>query len=284
MRPQRSPWATAIYFLKRNPIAAIGLIIILFWLLISLAAPVFAPYSPLKQNIADRLHPPSTTYLFGTDQLGRDILSRVMYGGRISIPAAVLVVILAGMIGTLVGATAGFLGSTVEEIFMRITDVFMAFPTIILAMAIAAALGPNINNAVIALAVVWWPNYARVVRSLVLSVKENEYVAASRAVGSTESRVLWRVVLPNSIAPVLVMGTLDLGSAILLFSGLSFLGLGAEPSVPEWGRMVSDGISFFDQWWMSAFPGLAIFTIVMAFNFVGDGLRDVLDPRLRRQI
>lgn len=192
--------------------------------------------------------------------------------------------ILAGLMGTLVGATAGFLGSTVEEIFMRLTDVFMAFPTIILAMAIAAALGPNISNAIIALAVVWWPNYARFVRSLVLSVKENEYVAASRAIGSTESRVLWRVVLPNSIAPVLVMGTLDLGSAILLFSGLSFLGLGAEPSVPEWGRMVSDGISFFDQWWMSAFPGLAIFTIVMAFNFVGDGLRDALDPRLRRQI
>ena len=284
VRPQRSARATAIYFLRRNPIATIGLIIILFWVLISLAAPVVAPYGPLKQNIVDRLHPPSATYLFGTDQLGRDILSRVMYGGRISIPASMLVVILAGIMGTLVGATAGFLGSTVEEIFMRITDVFMAFPTIILAMAIAAALGPDINNAVIALAVVWWPNYARVVRSLVLSVKENEYVAASRAIGSSESRVLWRVVLPNSIAPVLVMGTLDLGSAILLFSGLSFLGLGAEPSVPEWGRMVSDGISFFDQWWMSAFPGLAIFTIVMAFNFVGDGLRDALDPRLRRQI
>ncbi len=199
-------------------------------------------------------------------------------------PAALAVVILAGTVGTVVGATAGFLGGPVEELFMRITDVFMAFPTIILAMAIAAALGPNVSNAVVAMVVVWWPNYARIVRSLVLTVKENEYVTASRAVGAAEMRVLWRVVLPNSFAPVLVMGTLDLGNAILVFAGLSFLGLGAEPSTPEWGRMISDGMAFFDQWWMSAFPGLAIFTIVMAFNFVGDGLRDALDPRLRQQI
>lgn len=284
MRPQRSGWSTALYFLKRNHLATVGVIIILFWVIVTVAAPLLAPYDPLKQNIVDRLQAPSLTYLFGTDQLGRDVLSRVMYGGRISIPAAVVVVILAGLVGTLVGAIAGFLGGATEETFMRITDVFMAFPTIILAMAIAAALGPNISNAIIALAIVWWPNYARIVRSLVLSVKENEYVTASRAIGSTENRVLWRVVLPNSIAPVMVMSTLDLGNAILLFAGLSFLGLGAEPSTPEWGRMVSDGIAFFDQWWMSAFPGLAIFTIVMAFNFVGDGLRDALDPRLRRQI
>jgi peptide/nickel transport system permease protein len=207
-----------------------------------------------------------------------------MYGGRISLPAALMVIILAGVVGTIIGSVAGFWGGVLEEFFMRLTDIFMAFPTIILAMAIAAALGPNISNAIIAMVVVWWPNYARVVRSLVLSVKENDYVLASRAVGSTDLRVLWRVVLPNSFAPVLVMATLDLGNAILVFAGLSFLGLGAEPSTPEWGRMISDGIAFFDQWWMSSFPGLAIFTIVMAFNFVGDGLRDALDPRLRRQI
>jgi peptide/nickel transport system permease protein len=284
LRPQESAWVTALHFLKRNHLATVGLIIVLFWVIITLGAHLLTPYGPLKQNIADRLQPPNSTYLFGTDQLGRDVFSRVMYGGRISIPAAVTVVILAGLVGTVVGALAGFLGGAIEEIFMRLTDVFMAFPTIILAMAIAAALGPNISNAVLALSIVWWPNYARIVRSLVLSVKENEYVTASRAIGATESRVLWRAILPNSIAPVLVMGTLDLGNAILIFSGLSFLGLGAEPSTPEWGRMVSDGIAFFDQWWMSAFPGLAIFTIVMAFNFVGDGLRDALDPRLRRQI
>jgi peptide/nickel transport system permease protein len=251
---------------------------------VTITAGVIAPFDPLQQNLIDRLEAPNSTYLFGTDQLGRDILSRVMYGGRISIPAAVVVVIVAGLVGTLVGAIAGFLGGATEELFMRTTDVFMAFPTIILAMAIAAALGPSIGNAVIALTIVWWPNYARVVRGLVLSIKENDYVAASRAIGATEPRVLRRVVLPNAIAPVLVLATLDLGNAILVFAGLSFLGLGPEPSTPEWGRMVADGLAYFDQWWISSFPGLAIFTIVMAFNFVGDGLRDALDPRLRHQI
>jgi peptide/nickel transport system permease protein len=283
-RPRRTGLGHISYFLRQNQLALVGSLIIILWLAITLAAPLVSPYDPLKQAIVDRLQPPGATYLFGTDQLGRDVLSRVMYGGRISLPAALLVVLLAGGVGVVVGSSAGFLGGAVEEIFMRVTDVFMAFPTIILAMAIAAALGPNVGNAIVAMVVVWWPNYARVVRSLVLSVKENEYVSASRAVGSSEMRVLWRVVLPNSIAPVLVMGTLDLGNAILVFAGLSFLGLGAEPSTPEWGRMISDGIAFFDQWWMSAFPGLAIFTIVMAFNFVGDGLRDALDPRLRKQI
>jgi peptide/nickel transport system permease protein len=284
LRPQRSRLAAVIYFLKRNQLALAGLLIVVLMIFITLAAPWLAPLDPLKQNIANRLQPPSANYLFGTDQLGRDILSRVMYGGRISLPAALAVVIIAGLVGTVVGAIAGFVGGLVEEIFMRLTDIFMAFPTIILAMSIAAALGPNVSNAIIAMVVVSWPSYARIVRSLVLSVKENEYVHASRAIGASETRVLWRVVLPNSIAPVLVMATLDLGNAILVFAGLSFLGLGAEPSKPEWGRMISEGIRFFDQWWTSAFPGLAIFLVVMAFNFVGDGLRDALDPRLRRQL
>jgi peptide/nickel transport system permease protein len=283
-RSQRTALSAALYFLRRNHLALLGLLIVGFWLLITLGAPLLAPYDPLKQNIVDRLQPPSSTYWFGTDQLGRDVLSRVMYGGRISLPAALMVILLAGIVGTLIGSVAGFWGGTLDEFFMRLTDIFMAFPTIILAMSIAAALGPNISNAIVAMIIVWWPNYARVVRSLVLSVKENDYVLASRATGAGELRVLWRVVLPNSFAPVLVMATLDLGNAILVFAGLSFLGLGAEPSTPEWGRMISDGIAFFDQWWMSTFPGMAIFTIVMAFNFVGDGLRDALDPRLRRQI
>jgi len=284
MRSKRSNFEAIRYFLRRNQLVTIGIIIIVFWIFITLAAHFIAPFEPLQQNLVDRLHAPNSTYLFGTDQLGRDVLSRMMYGGRISLPAAIVVVIVAGIVGTLVGSIAGFVGGTIEEIFMRTTDVFMAFPTIILAMAIAAALGPSIGNAVIALSIVWWPNYARVVRGLVLSIKENEYVTASRAIGATEPRVLRRVVLPNAIAPVLVLATLDLGNAILVFAGLSFLGLGPEPSTPEWGRMVADGLAFFDQWWISAFPGLAIFTIVMAFNFVGDGLRDALDPRLRRQI
>ncbi len=284
LRPRRTTLGAAVHFLKRNQLVTIGLVIVLSWLIITLFAPWLAPYSPYKQNISDRLQPPNTTYWFGTDQLGRDVFSRVIYGGRISLPAALLVILLSGVVGIAVGASAGFLGGMPEETLMRMTDIFMAFPTIILAMSIAAALGPNLSNAIIAISIVWWPNYARIVRGLVLTVKENEYVQASRSVGAGETRVLSRVVLPNCFAPVLVMGTLDLGSALLVFAGLSFLGLGAEPSTPEWGRMVSDGMANFDQWWISAFPGLAIFTLVMAFNFVGDGLRDALDPRLRRQL
>jgi peptide/nickel transport system permease protein len=265
-------------------LALIGVVLIAVWVIISAATPALAPYPPLKQDIVNRLQPPGAEHLFGTDQLGRDVLSRVMYGGRLSLPAAVVVVILALIVGTVIGALAGFWGGVWEEVLMRITDVFMAFPTIILAMAIAAALGPSLNNAIVTLVVVWWPSYARIVRGLVLTVKENEYVEASRAVGATQGYLLWRTVLPNCFAPALVMATLDLGNVILVFAGLSFLGLGPEPSTPEWGRMVSDGIQHFDQWWMSAFPGLAILTAVMAFNFVGDGLRDALDPRLRRQL
>lgn len=271
-------------FLRRNHLALIGAALIVTWVLITIGAPAFAPYEPLEQNIVDRLQPPNSTYWFGTDQLGRDVLTRVMYGGRLSLPAALVVVVIALSVGTVVGALAGYLGGIWEEILMRVTDVFMAFPTIILAMAVAAALGPNLSNAIVAMVVVWWPRYSRVVRSLVLTVKENDYVEASRAVGASERYLLWRVVLPNCIAPAVVMATLDFGNAILVFAGLSFLGLGPEPSTPEWGRMVADGIQYFDQWWIAAFPGMAIFTVVMAFNFVGDGLRDALDPRLRKQI
>jgi len=167
---------------------------------------------------------------------------------------------------------------------MRTTEVFMAFPTIILAMAIAAALGPSIMNAIIAMVLVWWPNYARIVRGLVVSVRENDYVEAAQAIGASRTYILVRTILPNCLAPAVIMATLDIGNAVLLFAGLSFLGLGPEPSTPEWGRMVADGIDNFDQWWLSAFPGLAIFTAVMAFNFIGDGLRDLTDPRTRKSL
>jgi peptide/nickel transport system permease protein len=271
-----------IRFLRRNPLALFGLIIFAVWVAVSIFAPAIAPYGPLQQDIVNRLQGPSAAHWFGTDQLGRDIFTRVLYGGRLSLPAGLMVVILAGFIGTALGAVAGFVGGWAEEGLMRMTEVFMAFPTIILAMAIAAALGPSLINAVLAMVVVWWPNYARVVRALVLTVKNNDYVDAARALGTSESRILWRTVLPNCIAPVLVLATLDLGNAILIFAGLSFLGLGPEPSSPEWGRMVADGIQYFDQWWLAAFPGLAIFTVVIAFNFIGDGLGDSLDPKLRK--
>lgn len=271
-------------FLRANPLALIGLLVVSAWLLICVFAPLIAPYGPLAQKIVMRLKPPSPAHLFGTDQLGRDVFSRVLYGGRISLPAGLAVVVSAMLIGTVVGALSGFAGGWVDEIMMRLTEVFMAFPTIILAMAVAAALGPSIANAILAMIVVWWPNYARVVRGLVLSVKSNEYVEAARTIGATNRHILWKTILPNCLAPAVVVAAIDLGNAVLVFAGLSFLGLGPEPSASEWGRMVSDGIQYFDQWWMSAFPGLAIFSVVMAFNFIGDSIRDALDPRLRNNV
>jgi peptide/nickel transport system permease protein len=271
-------------FLRSNPLALLGLLLFLAWIVISVTAGSLAPYGPLEQKIAERLQPPRASHLFGTDQLGRDVFSRVLYGGRLSLPAGVMVVLFAGILGTFIGALAGFIGGWFDELTMRLTEVFMAFPTIILAMAVAAALGPSLVNAILAMVVVWWPNYARVVRSLVLAVKSQEYVEAARAIGVPQGRLLWRTVLPNCLAPAVVLATIDLGNAILVFAGLSFLGLGPEPSSPEWGRMIADGIQYFDQWWMAAFPGLAIFSAVMAFNFIGDGIRDALDPRLRKSL
>ena len=271
-------------FLANNPLATLGIVLFLFWVFVSVFAPWIVPYGPQDQDIVNRLQPPSADHWFGTDQLGRDVFSRVLYGGRLSLPAGLMVIVVAGVIGTAIGALAGFIGGWFEELTMRLTEVFMAFPTIILAMAIAAALGPSLANAIIAMVVVWWPNYARVVRSLVISVKSQEYVEAASAIGAPKGRVLWRTVLPNCLAPAVVLATIDLGNAILVFAGLSFLGLGPDPSKPEWGRMVADGIEYFDQLWMSAFPGLAIFTLVIAFNFLGDGIRDALDPRLRKSV
>ena len=267
---------------RRNPLMAVGLVICVVWFAVSLGAGAVAPYDPLQQDVRARLQPPSTAHPFGTDQLGRDVLTRVLYGGQISLPAGLLVIVSAAIVGTAIGAVAGYAGGVWDELLMRVTEVFMAFPIIILAMSIAAALGPSVLNAVIAMIVVWWPNYARIVRSLVISVKSNEYVDAARAIGASNRYILWRTILPNCVAPAVVMATLDIGNAILIFAGLSFLGLGPEPSAPEWGRMVADGIDYFDQWWLSAFPGIAIFTVVMAFNFIGDGLRDLADPRTRK--
>jgi peptide/nickel transport system permease protein len=274
--------AQAIIFLRRNPLALLGLVLFLLMATLSLLAPFIAPFDPLEQHIIDRLQPPSTTYWFGTDQLGRDVFSRVLYGGRLSLPAGILVVVVAAIIGITIGSLSGFLAGWFDELVMRLTEIFMAFPTIILAMAIAAALGPSLVNAIVAMVVVWWPNYARVVRSLVVGIKSEDYVEAARAVGVPQNRILRRTVLPNCLAPAIVLATIDLGNAILVFAGLSFLGLGPEPSTPEWGRMVADGIQYFDQWWIAAFPGLAIFVVVISFNFIGDGLRDAMDPRLRK--
>ena len=268
--------------LRRNPLVILGLAVVVVWIMLGVFAPQLAPKDPLKQNVVDRLQAPNPAYPFGSDELGRDMLSRVLYGARITIPAGIAVIVIGSVIGTLVGAVAGYSGGLWDELLMRITELFMAFPTIILALAITAALGPDIRNAIIALVIVWWPSYARLIRGLVLEVKSKEYVEGARSVGATGFYILFRTVLPNCVSPAIVLATLDIGNAILTFAGLSFLGLGPDPSSPEWGRMVSIGIDFFDQWWMWLYPGLAIAILVMAFNFVGDGLRDIFDPRLRK--
>jgi peptide/nickel transport system permease protein len=271
------------YQLLRNPLVVSGLIVIAAWIIIAILASAISPADPLAQNVNVRLTAPNDAYPFGTDELGRDVFSRVLYGARVTMPAGIAVVVIGSIIGTIVGGVAGYLGGIWDEALMRATELFMAFPTIILALAITAALGPDIRNAIIALVVVWWPPYARLVRGLVLEVKTQEYVTAVKSVGARGMYTLFRTIIPNCIAPAIILATLDIGTAILTFAGLSFLGLGADPSSPEWGRMVSIGIDFFNQWWMWLFPGLAIASLVLAFNFLGDGLRDLLDPRMRKR-
>ena len=262
----------------RRPLAIVGAAVIVAWVIVALLAPVLPLEDPLKQSSAV-LAGPSAAHLLGTDELGRDVLSRTLWGSQVSLPLAVVLVLASLVIGSVLGALAGYIGGIVDEVIMRIADLVFAFPTIILAMVVAAALGPSLTNAVIALTFVNWPNYARVMRSLVLGARGQEYVIAGRLLGSGPITSLRRDVLPNVAAPMLVLATLDFGNQILLLSGLSFLGLGAVPPTPEWGSMVGDGVQQFSSWWLATFPGIAIFSVVVGFNFLGDALRDALDPR-----
>jgi peptide/nickel transport system permease protein len=245
-------------------------------------APILAPRLPLAQDIVHRLSPPGGDHWLGTDPLGRDVLSRILYGARLSIPVGAAAVVLAGGLGIAIGGAAGFLGGMVDETVMRVTDLMLAFPTVILAMVITAALGAGIQNAVLAIMVAWWPTYARLERGLVLSIRRREFVEAARALGASPVRIALRHVLPGTISPIVILGTLDVGHAILTFASLSFLGLGPPPQIPEWGSMIAAGRNYLNQWWIATFPGLAILSLVLAFNVVGDSLRDLLDPRLRR--
>ncbi len=269
--------------LKSNYLFTFGVIICLFWIIMAIFAPIIAPYDPIAQDMAVRLDPPSMAHIFGTDNFGRDIFSRVIYGGRYSLLVGCLTVIIAGAIGTLYGAIAGYFGGWVDSVMMRISEMILSFPSLVLAMIINAVLGSSLFNTMFALVIVAWPTYARLMRSVVLSVKENEYVAAAEALGASRMRILIKEIVPNSISSVLIMATTDLGSKILMFSTLSFLGLGSAPPTPEWGMMVSDGADFFNKFWIAGFPGLAIFTMAVGANFIGDGLRDLLDPKLRKQ-
>ena len=268
---------------KSNYLFTFGVIICLFWIIMAIIAPFVAPYDPVVQDLTLRLKAPSAAHIFGTDNFGRDIFSRVIYGGRYSLLAGCLTVVIAGCICTIYGAIAGYVGGAVDNVMMRLSEMILSFPSLILAMIINAVMGSNLFNTMFALVIVAWPSYARVMRSVVLSVRENEYVTASEALGASRIRILLKEIIPNSITSVLIMATTDIGNQILMFSTLSFLGLGSAPPTPEWGMMVSDGVQYFNKFWVAGFPGLAIFTMAVGANFIGDGLRDLLDPKLRKQ-
>jgi peptide/nickel transport system permease protein len=270
-------------WLRRYGLAALGGVVIAIWAIAAILAPWIAPYPPDVVNVAGRLLPPDDLHWLGTDVLGRDVLTRVLYGARTSLAVGFIVVLLGALFGTLLGAIAAYIRGWAEEALMRATDLVFCFPPIILAMAIAAALGIGTRNTVIAMLVVWWPKFARLARSLVIGQRSAEYVAAAQAIGFGPSHILFRQIIPNAVGPLVVLVTLDLGNAILVFAGLSFLGLGVVPPTAEWGSMVSEGRELVNQWWVATFPGLAILTVVIGFNFVGDGIRDWLDPHARRR-
>ncbi len=265
---------------RRNPLAMVGLCIILALLAVAALAPLIAPASPTAQDLSLRLLAPSATHWFGTDELGRDIFSRIVWGARITLTIVALVVVIVAPVGLVVGTAAGYFGGWFDAVLMRITDVFLAFPRLILALAFVAALGPGIENAVIAIALTAWPPYARIARAETLTIRNADFIAAARMTGAGPVRILVGQVMPLCLSSLIVRVTLDMAGIIIIAAGLGFLGLGAQPPSPEWGAMIASGRRFLlDQWWVATIPGLAICTVSLGFNLLGDGLRDVLDPK-----
>ncbi|HEY8541759.1 MAG TPA: nickel transporter permease [Pseudothermotoga sp.] len=282
-KPIIEDWKHTFYLWKKTKLAMIGTFIVLGFILMAIFAPLLAPYDPIKTNLPERLRAPSKDHLFGTDQFGRDIFSRVIHGARIEVWIIFLVTVISGTIGVAVGITAGYFGGVIDEILMRITDIFLAFPRLILAMALSAMLGRGLTNAILAISLVEWTVIARLARAEAMKVKSQPYIEAIKAVGASNIQILLFHVLPMCLSPVLVQLTLRMGTIILTAAGLGFLGLGVQPPTPEWGAIVSDGRSYLvQQWWISTFPGLFIAIVVLGFNLLGDGIRDILDPRLRR--
>jgi peptide/nickel transport system permease protein len=276
--------ASAIYFLRRNPRMIVGGAIVLSWLIIAIFAPFLAPYDPIKVNVADSLIPPGGAHWLGTDDLGRDVLSRVMWGSRVSLSVGVISVSIGLLVGTSLGLAAGYLGGKFDLFIMRGIDALLAFPALILAIAITSALGPQIQNAMIAIGIVAIPAYARLTRGQVLAVRAREYIVAARTIGASPLRIVMRHIFPNIMNTLIVQATLSTAFAILAEAALSFLGLGPQPPYPSWGQDINYSQRYLAnlKWWMSVGPGIAIFTAVFGFNFLGDALRDALDPRLRR--
>jgi len=266
----------------KNGATRIGTVIVIVFLLAAVLAPFLTRYDPLQPNLDEVFQRPSLQHPFGTDEMGRDVLTRVLYGARVSLQVVVVTLAVACGIGVVVGAISGYAGGMVDEVIMRVTDMFLAFPALILTMAVGAALGPSIQHAMLAVGIVWWPLYARLIRGQVLALKEEEFVEASRSAGANPAWVIFRHILPNTLTALMVQMTMDVGQVILTTAGLSFVGVGAQPPLPEWGLMVSTGRVYLEhQWWVGLFPGLAIFIVALGFNLAGDGLRDALDPERR---
>lgn len=270
----------------RDPLAFFSVLVIMLLVILAVFGPWIAPYPEQGQgrtNVPDRFAPPSAKYRLGADQLGRDVLSRIIIGSSIALRVPTVVVALAVAVGAPLGALAGYVGGWVDNLIMRLTDLFLAFPSLLLAVAIVAALGPGLTNAMLAIAISWWPWYTRLVRGVTLSLRERYFVEAARSIGVSSWTIIRRHILPNCVTPIMVQATIDFGTVILAEGSLAFIGLGTQPPAPDWGLMVSQGRSYIlDQWWISTFPGLAIFISVLAFNLLGDTLRDILDPRQYR--
>ncbi len=285
LHPATKEIGLTLYVIRRSFLAMIGFVIVLSFIFIAFFGEYIAPHDPYETNIVQRFSPPSTEHLLGTDKLGRDIFSRILHGAKYSIRAGLLVLLIAVPLGVMLGGIAGLYGGWIDEVIMRVTDIFLAYPYLILAMAFSAALGPSLFNAMLALSIVWWPMYTRLVRGQALSVRESLYVEAARSKGAGNFYLIYKHILPNCLSPILVTFTLDMGWIILATASLSFLGFGAQPPLPEWGKMVSDGrIYIMQAWWVSLIPGLTIGLTVLGFNLLGDGIRDALDPKLRRVI
>lgn len=271
------------YKCKKNPLMLLGLGVLLTILLMSIAAPLISSYDPTKIDIKQRFSPPTAEHWFGTDEVGRDIFTRILYGARLSLGVGVAVVLGAGLIGTVIGAISGYFGGRIDQIIMRLMDMVLAFPSLVLAMAVAATLGPNLQNAMLAIAIIKIPVYVRLARAETLALREKLYVKAAVTFGIKPWRIITRHIIPNAVSPVIIQVTLDIGDAILLVATLGFLGLGAQPPTPEWGAMISVGWKhLLDYWWYPTFPGLALFLASSAFNLIGDGIRDILDPKANR--
>lgn len=282
---KRSQWVEVWRRLKRNKMAVLGLIILIILVLLAVFADVIANYDNvvIKQNLAHGLQGPSAAHWLGTDEFGRDIFARLVHGTRVSLQVGIVAVGISIVIGGILGAVAGYYGGKLDNTIMRIMDIFLAVPSILLAIAIVSALGPSIINLMLAISISSVPSYARIVRASVLSIRDQEFIEAAKAIGASNTRIIFRHIIPNSLAPVIVQATLGVASAILSTAGLSFIGLGIQPPAPEWGSMLSGGRQYLRYaWWVTTFPGVAIMITILSLNLLGDGLRDALDPRLKQ--